>query len=534
MSRQLSSLLKISVAGFALLIVGACKPADKGQGALKSADMKALNLDRANSSVFGKYFAIDDCEADEMEALGALAGLGLGENGAGGVSFARRDIQNGIVTYEDLVVTTDNKDSFSAKEATFHCPQMEDEGPIFARLDMKETKISDDNAVFRFATLSVAKPTHDAAKSLVDGIVDPRANNSGQIGFGGLSFTGVSVEGDEMSGTLSAMAWGETLHEDLSRTADLMLEDVDLTISGTKGAQDISFKFEGMSARNFNMSENIAPNNIRNPAASLGGLVSKMNTFKRPYDELVMGKLNIDSEGFTIDFDGIEGQTSESGSVITTRQTLKPLIINVKPALGEMSDFKQAYDILKSLEFEEIVLSGSSETRLDSADDSIKVSDGLFVMKDAFRLNFEYEAEGLEATRQNLQSSLDAGNNTTDLSMLDALKLRSLRMTLEDNSIVERGLKLAGEMTGQDPKMIKRSLGMAVFAVALAAENEVQAEVFTESVEAFADFVKNGGTLTIEANPPVPFPLTPLVTSGGEDIDPKTLGFSASQHNDAP
>jgi hypothetical protein len=70
---------------------------------------------------------------------------------------------------------------------------------------------------------------------------------------------------------------------------------------------------------------------------------------------------------------------------------------------------------------------------------------------------------------------------------------------------------------------------MAVFAVAMAAENDVQAEVYTETVEAFADFVKNGGTLTIEANPPAPFPLAPLMSGKGADIDPDALGFSASR-----
>ena len=100
---------------------------------------------------------------------------------------------------------------------------------------------------------------------------------------------------------------------------------------------------------------------------------------------------------------------------------------------------------------------------------------------------------------------------------------------LEDNSIVERGLKLASEMTGQSEKNIKRGLGMAVFAVAMAAENEVQAEVYSETVEAFSDFVNKGGTMTIEANPPAPFPLAPFLSGKGDDVDPAALGFSASQ-----
>ena len=109
------------------------------------------------------------------------------------------------------------------------------------------------------------------------------------------------------------------------------------------------------------------------------------------------------------------------------------------------------------------------------------------------------------------------------------MKLRDLRLTLEDNSIVERGLKLASIMLDQSEQNIKRSLGLAVFAAALKAENDLQAEVYTETVDAFADFVKKGGSLTIEANPPAPFPLAPLLSNQGEEIDPDELGFSAIQ-----
>jgi len=81
MSIKPSSLLKLSVAGAVLLSVGACKAADKGQGALESQSLSALNLSKNEASVFSKYFETDPCEVDELESLGALAGLGMGENG---------------------------------------------------------------------------------------------------------------------------------------------------------------------------------------------------------------------------------------------------------------------------------------------------------------------------------------------------------------------------------------------------------------------------------------------------------------------
>jgi len=110
------------------------------------------------------------------------------------------------------------------------------------------------------------------------------------------------------------------------------------------------------------------------------------------------------------------------------------------------------------------IMSGSSVTTLNKADDSIVVSDGLFVIDDALRLNFEYAAEGLSemSEKAKMLQSTDGAPNL--LAVYDPLMLRNFRLTMEDNSIVARGLKLATEMTGQSEKNIKRSLGMMVFA----------------------------------------------------------------------
>ena len=151
------------------------------------------------------------------------------------------------------------------------------------------------------------------------------------------------------------------------------------------------------------------------------------------------------------------------------------------------------------------------------------------MVEDGFALNFEYSAEGLKDMLTQLKQQAEANPSPDILEIYKSLELRNLRITLEDNSIVERGLKLASEMTGQNETAIKFGLGAAVFFAASRAENELQAEVYTETVEAFANFVKKGGTLTIEANPPEPFSLAPLFTGQDDDIDPESLGFSAYQ-----
>ena len=140
MSIKPSSLLKLSVASAVLLSVGACKATDKGQGALKSEGVAALNLSKSEAGVFSKYFETASCDVDELESLGALAGLGMGENGANGVSFDSREVKGGVVTYSGLKQTFEgtNEAEFTAGTLVFHCPKMVDDAPNFTRLDVKD------------------------------------------------------------------------------------------------------------------------------------------------------------------------------------------------------------------------------------------------------------------------------------------------------------------------------------------------------------------------------------------------------------
>ena len=531
MSTNLPFLLKLSLAGAVIVSVGACKPADKGQGALKSEGIAALNLSKSESGVFSKYFTTDPCDVDEMEALGALAGLGLGESGVNGVSFESREFSGSLVNYRNLAMREDGADktAFSAKSVVFHCPKMEDESPNFNRVDLTDIVIFDEGEGIEITakTLNIANPSDAAARSIVESMTKPDTSSVNDSGFGAISMTGAKMTTPDLTGTLATLSWGKIQDKSGRGTADLTLDAFELTHRGKDGAQEMRATFDGMSARNLAISDTMDARRSISANGMMETVLGNLNAFQKPYDELLIEKMNIDSEGFTVDFGGIEGRTTEKSGVITTRQTLLPTQVQLKPALGDVPSFQRNYQILKTLGFETMNMSGSSVTTLDSNDDSITVSDGLFVIDDAMRLNFEYQAEGLSAMKETALQAAETGADAKEA--LNELKLKRFRMTMEDNSIVDRGLKLASEMTGQNETMIKRSLGMAVFAAAMAAENEVQAEVYSETTEAFADFVKKGGTLTIEANPPAPFPLAPLMTGKGEDIDPDTLGFSANQ-----
>jgi len=539
MSSKYASLLKISVAGAVLLSVGACKPADKGQGALKSESVAALNLSKSEASVFAKYFQTKDCEVDEMEALGALAGLGLGESGSNNMTFQSRDFSGGLVTYKNMVVESEDEgaDNFRAKTVVFHCPQMnqtaEDDAPGFARLDVNDAVFRTDETSLTFGTLNVSDPTSTAAASLVESMTKNRSLDQDEIGFGAVSATDITLQSKRMFGSLDTLSWGEIRGEDGQGKADMTVGNLDLTIPGRDGAQDMTIDFKGMSARNVHIGGKMDAEYAMSTEGFIGSVLGSSGPFQKPYDELIVETMKLDSEGFKVDFGGMEGLTSEQDGIITTRQSLKPSEITFKPSLADVPTFSRNYDMIKTLGLETVKFSGSSVTTLDSADDSMTVSDGLLIVEDALKLNFEYSAEGLKEMTAKAQEMAQSYQDPDLMEIYGPLKLRGFRLTLEDNSILERGMTLAKEMTGESESKIKLGLTMAVIGVAMAAENEVHAEVYSETMEAFANFVKKGGTLTIEANPPTPFAISPLLTDNADEIDASTLGLTASLE-DAP
>jgi len=530
-----SSLLKSSVSAVALaslLIVGGCNRGDKGQGALKSNEISALNLNKADSKIFSQYFEVEACAADEMESLGALAGLGIGESGDSGVTYARRDIDGSKVTYTNLEIQDEDNetDLFAAETATFYCASMKDDGPVFDRLDLKNAKIQSDQAKINFETLNVSQPTASAAASLVEGMLDPVGNTqTGDVGFGGISLTGATMSGEGFEGKLEALAWGEKPDDSSQSLANMMIDKLFFTFTNPDNENKTQLNFDGMSARNIAMGKLDASS--VSTTGMFGSVFEGLTLHKKPYDEFHVGEFIVDNPNFNIDFKGVEAKATEKGDVITIKQSLKPLTIKLSPEMRKDPLIGQNYDYLEALGFETMSFSGSSVSVLDKAKDSISVTDGLLVMEDAFRMNFEYSAIGLNEMVDTLKNMTDLELRQEPMKAYDSLKLKSLRYTLEDNSITERGLRLASKMTGQSEKAIKGMLGVAVLGAGLAAENDLQAEIYTEAGSAFADFVKDGGTLTFEINPPEPFPLTSLLSNGGEDVDPAALGFSAIQEN---
>jgi len=110
---------------------------------------------------------------------------------------------------------------------------------------------------------------------------------------------------------------------------------------------------------------------------------------------------------------------------------------------------------------------------------------------------------------------------------MEMLKLNGMQLRLEDDSIVDRSLKLAAEMRGGTPESIRRELKVALAMAPLMAGGGAEGEMLAELAGAFGDFVQNGGTLSIVMDPKSPIAMSDLANVKGGGTSVADLGFSA-------
>jgi len=110
---------------------------------------------------------------------------------------------------------------------------------------------------------------------------------------------------------------------------------------------------------------------------------------------------------------------------------------------------------------------------------------------------------------------------------LENMKLNGFQMRLEDKSIIERGLKLAGKLRGAEPDQVKKELKVALSLAPLMAGGGLEGEMLGEMAGAFGDFVEDGGTLSIVMNPKESLSAAALADYKNSGLTKSDLGFSA-------
>jgi len=515
------------------LVMGACSPKDKGPSAEKSAPAQALSLKGPSDKVFARHFDVPKRKTSESEAKQALGELKLLKKSGKALNWDDSSGKNGNYVYKNL--STENKDGLlTIKRAELFGVHMEDDVATFDRADFSGIRIYDeqDDVTVTMDSLSVARPTPDMANAIMDSLKQAKDMDTLEIheedlnlGFGAIAVNGLKVVSDEANISTKTFIWGEDKETKLS---DFKLADVDFRIQEKKDEDPVTGSLGEFSATGLKTGLfKDLPKGARNPGKLMGGF----NPLSQTYDTIKMDKLDIDSRVVSVRSEGFAGKATEKSGVTTMRSVGQPFIIELKDPPKD-PEARRVYDVVKSLDFDEIVLQTSQTVVMDSNKDTISVKDGKLSMENGFALDYNYSASGVKAMTDQLAEMDRTGQNTRrgkadlDAAMSD-LKLQGLQIRLEDQSIVERGLKLAAEFRGASPLQVKKEVKVALALAPFAAGSDLERDMIAEAGKAFGDFLEDGGTLSIVLDPKTPISAYALTDLKRSDITMDDLGFSA-------
>ena len=261
---------------------------------------------------------------------------------------------------------------------------------------------------------------------------------------------------------------------------------------------------------------------VKGMADGVAGLFNNA-AHEKAFDSFSLEAFEFDNDAMSIDLPKMEAESTEKGDIITTTQVLAPSTIKMKEGISGAG--RQAYEVLQQLGFDAMTFKGSQTAIIDKGADTLEVKDGIFDMSDSFRLNYTYKATGLDALKDISNADGQDNQATQFLAALEHMKVNGMTISLEDKSIVERGLKLAAQMRGGEVNQIKREMRAAIAVAPFAARNDFEKEVANQLGGAFMDFVDDGGTLTVQLTPEAPINFSKLQSV--ENMKPEDLGFSA-------
>lgn len=531
----MSKFLRISVSMACLsaaLMMGACGPKDKGGAPVISAEKAPLGLSGLSDKDFAKHFAIDARQTDEAEAQKALAALGLAESNASGLTWDTQTGSAGNYIFTNLKNTSD-QGKISIREAKIFGVHMKDGNAAFDRVDFGDLTMSNDEIDITVNAMSLARPTADTAKALINSLesLSRRADRDfgadADFGFGALSMKSIDVSAADVTGQIDQLVWG--VDED-SKRADFKVENLDFNLPQKTSDINSVVTLKHLSARGFNTASLRDGNGLslrRGYSSILSNFISGFGSFQKPYDTLKIEAFKYDNAGFNLHIPKVEADAKTQGDITTITQVIAPLNIKLKDSRAGKSN--PTYDLFMQQDFDDITLSSSQTTIMDQAKDTLEVKDGIFDMVDGFRLNFTYETSGLQALSKAKASEAIEKAPKRPQDMLEHLNLNGMTLSLEDKSIVERALNISAQIRGKDVNRLKQEMRAALTIAPIVARNDLEKDIASQFGSAFMDFVDNGGTLTVQLAPETPLNFSDIDALNA--LSPEAVGFSARQDN---
>lgn len=513
------------------LVMGGCSPKDEGPSADVSAPAKALGLTGPSDKAFAKHFAVPKRAISDDEAQKALALLNMDAPSGDALSWDEMSGAAGNYSYKGLSTKTD-EGLLTIDKVNLIGVHMAGGEASFDRADFSGLSLYDqeDDVTVTVDTLSLARPTPAMAQQMIEALQQIKdvkdmsvdldgSGDEDDASFGALGLSGMTLTSETLKASAQTLMWAEDAQTAL---ADFKIDDIVFSGTGDQGGAYTgklgSFFGTGFKSSAYGQMSGMA----QSPLSLMGGI----NPLAKTYDSLKLSGLDFDSDFVSVDFDGYEGKAVEKNGVTTLTEVSEPFVVKLKQAPAQ-AQTKRLFDMAKSLEFDTLVFQSSQTTVMDANKDTVELKNGLLTMKDGFDLSYSYGASGIKAMTQALSAAGDNASEAQMMASLESLKINGFQMRLEDKSIVERGVKLAAQTRGGTPESVRKELAAVLTLAPLMAGGGLEGDMIKEMSQAFGDFVKNGGTLSVVMQPETPVAASEMVNFKNSQMRLEDLGFSA-------
>lgn len=557
--------------GFAAsaLLMGACSSGDKADIPEISVEAASLELSKADQTALSRYFEVKPRSGSEATTMTLLAALELDSETS---TQAARKIDGSTVTYTNWSAEHDGS-VVKADQVRLIGLHEVDGRPTFDKMIVNDLRAEDfegeDEGRVKMveATLgemTVVSPSPDLAQSLArllrgeagadvtdnDTVSDMSDNQS----FGALhlqDLTATAFE-DDQEGTLS-IAQIVVGNNKTDERLDLIVESVDFDwLDGGPGGS-FDLEMDGLTLLGLDTSAD-AKDVLPSPNMGLIGTYMKVlsPSGTMPYRQIDLGKLNLKSRIFDLTTEGFEADSETTGSKTTMRSVLSPMVVTFKDAAG--TPIAPYMDVLRENGLAEITMKGSQTLTLDRKDDRMVVSDARLEIDEGLRTRCDYAVQGMVASADYMKAqglsmptlNID-GNNAQEadfdkymadmeafrLAQVDAnkrIKIESLNCDIQDvadNSLVERGYKVAAEVTGKPVAVLKGAAKTMIALGSLTARTEFERDLMDTVGSGLIDFIDTPGqTMTVTMAPETPVSITSLTGQDGSEPTIKPLGLS--------
>lgn len=550
------------------LVMGACSGGDKAPAEEITVEAASLELSQADETALSRHFQVAPRGGDEATTLQHLAALGLGQTDA---MAGERVIDGSTVRYTDWATTT-NDGSYTADTVSFIGLHAVDGETSFDKMIVTNFAAADfegegDDRVqvadARVGELTVVSPTPELADALAQLVL----GQDGADVFEGdaaeeLVDTGtfkalhlkdmivnVTDEGDVAKVTLGQIVIG---NDTADERVDLVVEDIDFDWQSNSGPNgQFALKMDGMTALGVDVSGPAmgmpaggAPTNL------FAGMLSPST--KLPYRQIDLGTVDFKSAMFDLQMEGLEADSEVNGPETILRSVFAPMTVSIKDVAG--TPVAPYMDVLRKNGLDVITFKGSQTMTLNSRTDKMTVTDARVEIDEGLRTRCDYTLEGIQAAATALEESgvempvleLDEiedreavineyfegmqAYNEAQAAANGNIKIAGLSCDIQDvpgNSLVERGYKVASEITGSPVGVLKGSAKTAIALGSMMAPSEFERDMMDIVGSGLIDFIDNPGqTLRIRMTPEEPVAITSLTGQDGAEPTIKPLNLT--------